>query len=293
MDEQSRHLVRPDGAVIRYRLVRGGGARPVLVLIHGMASNLTRWWEFIERTELSRSWDLLRPDLRGHGESLSRGRVGMEVWCDDLAAILRAEGYDRAVIGGHCLGANLAIFFAARHPDRTAGLILVEPMPREALAGSLKQIQPLKPVAAAIVRIIRAMNRLGIYRRGLPQLDLKTLDVTTREAMAQEGTDAALMKRYGSPLENIRYLPSAVYLQDFLEVSRPLPPLSRIRLPVLILLSTGRFLSDPEIAQKSLAALPDARTVILPARHWIPTECAAEMRREIEQWCHALGGLSP
>lgn len=208
MDEQSRQWVRPDGAVIRYRLVCGAGARPVLVLIHGMASDLTRWWEFVERTDLTQSWDLLRPDLRGHGESLFRGRVGMEVWCDDLAAILRAEGYDRAVIGGHCLGANLAVFCAVRHPARTAGLILVEPMPPEAVVGSLKRVRPLKPVAAAVVRIIRAMNALGIYRRRLPRLDLKTLDVTTLEAMAQEGSPA----------------PSTAFQDPH---SRPDPPLDR------------------------------------------------------------------
>lgn len=293
MPDQSRYQVRPDGTTIHYRLYQGGVKRPVLVLIHGMASNLTRWWEFVERTRLAGSWDLLRLDLRGHGESPFRGPVGMEIWCDDLAAILLAEGVERAVIGGHCLGANLAVFFAVRHPDRTNGLILIEPMPREAVSGSLKRIRPLGPIAAVAVRVIRAVNRLGVYRRRLPKLDLKTLDLMTIEAMAREGSHEAMMKRYASPLEDLRYLPSAIYLQDFLEVVRPLPPLSRVHIPALILLSTGGFLSDPEITQAALSALPRGRTVVLPARHWIPTERAQEMRDEIDRWCDALNRSSP
>lgn len=101
-----RNLRRPDGANLAYGITRGAAARLLLVLIHGVASNMTRWSEFTEQTTLAQTWDLMRLDLRGHAGSLWRGRISMEIWCDDLAAILDAEGYDRAVVGGHCLGAN-------------------------------------------------------------------------------------------------------------------------------------------------------------------------------------------
>src|SRR5450759_470847 len=131
MTEEMRSLRRPDGANLAYGITRGTSPRPLLALIHGLASNMTRWSEFIEQTTLAQTWDLMRLDLRGHAGSLWRGRIGMEIWCDDLAAILDAEGYKRAVVGGHCLGANLAVHFAQRHAQRTQGLVLIEPMPPE------------------------------------------------------------------------------------------------------------------------------------------------------------------
>src|SRR5437773_7958629 len=121
-----------------FRSWRPGGPRPTLVLLHGLASNLTRWSELVAHTSLKAGWDILRPDLRGHGASLDRGRVGMDEWCADLAALLEAERAPRAVVVGHCLGAHVAVEFARRRPDEVAGLVLVEPMPREALRGSLR-----------------------------------------------------------------------------------------------------------------------------------------------------------
>ena len=117
-----RTLTAPDGATIAYRLWQPDRPRRLLVLLHGVASNMTRWSELVARTTLRDSWDLLRLDLRGQGASLHRGRIGMAEWCADLAGILDAEGYARAVVAGHCLGANIALEFGARHPGRASGL---------------------------------------------------------------------------------------------------------------------------------------------------------------------------
>ncbi len=103
-------------APLSYRVIREAKPRRALVLLHGMASNMTRWSEFMEQTRLRDSWDLVAPDLRGNGRSVSRCPLTRELWADDIAAILDAEGYSKAVVAGHCLGANIAIQFAARHP---------------------------------------------------------------------------------------------------------------------------------------------------------------------------------
>ncbi len=133
--EFDRTLITPEGAVVAYRISRGEIPRRLLVLIHGLASNMTRWSEFVERTTLKDSWDILRLDLRGQGRSIWRGRIGMEEWCADLADILRKEGYPRAVVAGHCLGAHIAIWFATRYPERASSLILIEPLLHRAVTG--------------------------------------------------------------------------------------------------------------------------------------------------------------
>ena len=102
---------------------RPGPARRLIVVVHGLASNHACWTEFTSTSRLRESCDLLRVDLRGFGDSISRRRTGFDQWCRDLASILDAERVSRAVIVGHCLGANVAIHFAARHPSRTEGLV--------------------------------------------------------------------------------------------------------------------------------------------------------------------------
>jgi pimeloyl-ACP methyl ester carboxylesterase len=284
--ESARTFRTDDGAVIAYRLARPGAPRRTLVLLHGLASNLTRWSEFVAATRLADSWDILRVDLRGHGGSLWRGRVGMDVWCDDLAALLRAEGVGRAVFVGHCLGANLALWFARREPQRVAGLVLIEPMCRRALAGTLARVAVLRPLLAALALPLRLLAALGVHRRHLAPLDLAELDRAARETMTASG--AFPQARYASPLEDLRSLPAAVYLQDLVAVTGPLPELSAIRAPALALLSAGGTFSDPQTTGRLIAPLPNCRIVRIAAQHWIPTEQPEAMRAAIEDWCDAL-----
>ncbi|HEV8641770.1 MAG TPA: alpha/beta hydrolase [Methylomirabilota bacterium] len=286
--EIARTLLRPDGATLAYRLWRPGRPRRLIVLIHGLASNLTRWAEFVATTRLRESWDLLRLDLRGFGGSLYRGRVGLDEWCRDLAAILDAEGPPRAVLVGHCLGANVALHFAARYPAATLGLVLIEPMFRQALTGSLRRATRLRPLMAALVQLVRGFNTLGLHRRRLETLDLQQLDRDARAAIAAAGPEAFPEARYGSPLEDLKSAPTAVYLAGLLALTEPLPDLSVIRTPALALLSRGGRFGDPAVTARILADLPRCETRMLEARHWIPTECPIEMRQAIEAWCDRL-----
>lgn len=251
---------------------------------------MTRWSEFVARTTLRGSWDLLRLDLRGYGQSARRGRLTMAEWCADLAALLEAEGYPRAVVAGHCLGANIAVELAVRCPGTVAGLALVEPMLRDALTGGMRRIARLRPLFVPAVWLIRALNALGVHRRRLAPLDLEALDRQTRAALAAPGATAALLDQYASPWLDLRSTPTSTYLQSLLAVSGRLPALSRVTSPVLALLSTGSLFSDPEATARLLAALRQGEVVRLDARHWIPTEAPAAMRRAIEGWCAGLDG---
>ena len=287
---ESRHtLTTADRVSLAYRLWRcpTPSRTPPLVLIHGAASNLTRWSEFVEATRLKATCDILRLDLRGHGASPLRGKLSLEIWADDLAAILRHERIDRAIVGGHCLGANVSVVFAARHPAMTAGLVLVEPMLREALTGTLRRLRALAPLFRLAVAIIRLANRLGIYRRRLGELDLRELDREFRARLSAAGGGEALVKRYASPRHDLQIMPSANFLQDLIEVTRPLP-LDRIHAPFLALLSTGRTFADPDITQQLLKPLAQGAIQTLDAKHWIPTEQPEAMRSAIEAWCDRI-----
>lgn len=288
--ESQRQLVTPESTSIVYRRWHAPTSAlvlPPLVLIHGAASNLTRWSEFVEQTQLRESRDILRLDLRGHAQSLYRGRIGLELWSDDIAAILRQEGFDRAIIAGHCLGANTAIMFGARYPQMTASLILLEPILHLALTGQLQRLRPFTSLIKLAIVGIRILNRLGLYRRHIDTLDLRELDREFRARLQAPDGKEALQKRYASPLHDLKIMPSANFLQDLIEVIRPLP-LTEIRAPFLALLSTGRSFADPILTRAALERLPNGIIQTLESKHWIPTEQPQAMRKAIEGWCERI-----
>jgi len=279
-----RALRAADGARLAYCVSAPRQPRGALVLLHGLASNHTRWAEFAASTALRRDWALLRPDLRGQGASVFRGHIDMAQWCADLAALLDQESFASAVLAGHCLGANLALAFAARHPARAAGLVLIEPMPPEALTGTLRYVRALRPLVRLAVPVVRAFNALGLYRRDLRPLDLAQLDRDTRAALALGTQGEAQLAKYASPLADLRSTATGAYLQALLAVTGPLPALERIRAPALALLSRDSHFTDPAITRGALRAIPDCDIAQLPARHWIPTEQPEAMREAIDDW---------
>lgn len=242
--------------------------------MHGLASNATRWWALA--SSLS-GWKLLRPDLRGHAGSHDRGRIGMPEWCADLAALLDAKGCERAVIGGHCLGANIALHFAARYPQRTAGLVLIEPMPREALIGSMRTLFALRFLVKTAAYAARGLNALGIKRRHIEPMDLEKWD----QAAA---TGEIALASFASPLSDLRSTPSAAYFQSICAMFEPLPAPATIHCPALVVLSRNSAMTDPARTRAAMEKLEEVEILELQAEHWIPTEQPEAMRGAIEHW---------
>lgn len=276
-------------AALFYRLWPGAPGAPTLVLLHGFASNSTRWSGFAMATRLRPAWNILCPDLRGHGHSPWRGRLTSAHWLDDVAAILDAERINRAVIGGHCLGANTALRFARRHPARTRALVLIEPLEPAALGGRLGRLRRLRGLLPWLATPVLAANAIGLYRRHLPVLDLAELDRETRARLAATGDAGELTRRYGSVRLDLGYMATAAYLQALAEVVRPLPDLADVVQPALVLLSSGRLFGDRAHTRATLATLPRARLVELDAEHWIPTEQPERMAASIEDWLSTDG----
>jgi proline iminopeptidase len=92
-----------------------------LVLCHGgpgLSDNLEPVARMIEDLAL-----VHRYDQRGSGRSRSSGPFEVSSFIDDLEALRAHWRHDRWVVGGHSWGANLALFYALAHPDRTLGVI--------------------------------------------------------------------------------------------------------------------------------------------------------------------------
>ena len=111
------------GLRLAYRDYAGEG-RPV-VLLHGVASN-ARIWSPVAPL-LTPRFRVLAVDQRGHGQSdkPSSGYDFPSV-VGDVRELIEALGLERPLVAGHSWGGNVALELAARHPERVAGLVLVD-----------------------------------------------------------------------------------------------------------------------------------------------------------------------
>ena len=205
---------------------------------------------------------------------------GMREWCDDLVALLDAERAERAVIVGHCMGANIAAQFAARHPARTEGVVLIEPMPRDALIGSLRVLKHFGFAFAFAGAAALAFNHLGCQRKSLRPMNLEQWD------KAVERGDIPL-DEFASPLSDLRTTPSGGYFLSVAAVFEPLPG-GLLGCPALAMISRNSTMNDPARTRVALEKLGHVEILELDAEHWIPTEQPAAMRAAIEGWLAKL-----
>lgn len=115
-----------DNCNIEFKLrpARRPGAKR-LVLIHSLALDGTIW-DGVAR-ELAGEVELLTYDCRGHGQSERvAGPFSTDLFASDLAELLDHLNWPSAAIAGCSMGGCVAMAFAGRNPERTAGLGLID-----------------------------------------------------------------------------------------------------------------------------------------------------------------------
>ncbi len=102
----------------------GASGRP-LVLLHGLASSSHIW--NLSAPVLAERFTVLALDQRGHGES-ARPDDGYDFdsVSGDLDAFITALDLEAPVLVGHSWGGSVVVHYAASHPDKVAGIVLVD-----------------------------------------------------------------------------------------------------------------------------------------------------------------------
>jgi N-formylmaleamate deformylase len=113
-----------DGVGLHYYRTGRGDKRP-LVLVHGFSDNGLCWARAAH--DLEAEYDVIMPDMRGHGLS-ARVQPADEVdMAADLAGLIRGLGLTRPIVGGHSMGAMVSYEIGVRFPELASALILEDP----------------------------------------------------------------------------------------------------------------------------------------------------------------------
>jgi pimeloyl-ACP methyl ester carboxylesterase len=109
--------------------VRVGGKGPAVVLLHGFGDTGDMWAPLA--AELVRDHTVVVPDLRGMGlSSIPDSGYDKKTQAGDIRAVLAALGIEHSVVIGHDIGTMVAYAYAARYPELTDRLVVMDaPVP--------------------------------------------------------------------------------------------------------------------------------------------------------------------
>ena len=207
----------PGGPTLRYReWGRPDGA--VVLMLHGTGSDGSTWRHVAP--VLGEHFRVIAPDLRGHADSEWPVDYSMELFRDDVVALLDALGVLGAIVVGHSLGGLIAFSVAATHPDLVRMLVLEEMPPPD--AASPPRPLPMHPDPAertdwhAVIAVRRWRNASHPdWWRLANQITAPTLVLAGRRS----DLDHARMKELSSAIPRARYV--ATDLGHDLHTERP------------------------------------------------------------------------
>lgn len=251
---------RTSWGAVRYSVE---GAGPPILLIHGVGARLNNWDDIAGI--LSRSFTVVRYDLRGHGNtSKILGPYSLEMFANDAEELLNHLNITRTHVAGHSLGGMVAITLAANHPRRVDRLAILS-----AAAGRTEEESR------------KVVERIDVIASGIPGDHF-------RNSLSRWFTDEfraanpALMEQYATRSEeNDPACYAAAY--TVLATSEVESVLYRVKSPTLVVTGEFDLGSNPRMARVIHAGITGSELRILPKlRHSILVEAPCEVSRLLE-----------
>jgi 3-oxoadipate enol-lactonase len=229
-----------------------------LILIHGIGASRASFAGLIPF--LRSSFRCISYDLRGHGVSpLPRPPYTLDDLVEDLEALRRELGVERAHFAGHSLGGMIGPAYARKYPQHVLSLGLYSTAAFRTEDDSAK-----------VKAVVSAMRT-----KGIPQVleTLKDRWFTPDFAARQPDVISRRMKQVIDTDPDVFLSVFDIYAET--EMS---PWLHEIRQPCLVLTGEDDGGCNPRLNRQIAAALPKSELVILPAlRHAILLEAPEQV----------------
>jgi pimeloyl-ACP methyl ester carboxylesterase len=253
------------------------GDGDVVLLVHGFPHGRRLWAPAVDALGAlgggAPRWRCVAPDLRGFGDSDSRGPYTMDGHADDLAALCDALGLARPVVVGLSMGGYVALALWRRHASRVRALVLADTR----ATPDDDQVRARRLEHAALVR------REGLGALADVQLG-GALGRTTRERRPDVvASFRALMARCGTVEGMVGALDAMRARPD----STPL--LATIDVPVLVVGGEEDAITRPSEMRALHERIAGSRLVMIPeAGHATCWEQPAAFSRALDTFLASL-----
>ena len=217
--------------------------RPAVLFVHG-AGNDHSVWALQSRYFAHHGFNVLTPDLPGHGRSGGKPLAEVQAIADWLAALLEAARVERATIVGHSLGALAVLEMASRHHARVVRIALLGPgvpMPvSEALLAAARADDP-----GACDMIV-----------GWSHAPARQIGGNPAPGMWMTGNALRLLQRSRPGVLYVDLMACHTYVQG-------LDAAASVRCPSLVVLGSRDLMAPPKSAAALIERLADPRVVTL------------------------------
>ncbi len=120
--QRDEYLIADDTTL---HIIEWGDSGTPIICIHGLTANAFCYQPIAD--ELANEHRVIAYDLRGRGDSdKPEDGYSVPIHAADLAELIDELGLQRPIIIGHSLGALIALYFAAHHPDKLSKLVLID-----------------------------------------------------------------------------------------------------------------------------------------------------------------------
>ncbi len=243
-----------------------------LLFLHGFGNDAHIWDDFAP--VVAPHYRTLALDHRGHGDSdwSDAGRYGYDSLADDVEAVTNELGIERLVLIGHSLGGRVSTLFASRHPERMAGLVLVDIGPELDARGTtrirMEAEQQQNPSFGSIEEYARTVSLL--YPASPPEVVMRLARHGVRQG--EDGRyvlkmDPLLrgMTREGAAEPELREGPTP---EEWWEA------LAKIPCPTLVVRGAASDVLAPDTADRMVDdVLPNGHLAVVPqASHSVMTD---------------------
>lgn len=230
-----------------------------VLLLHGNAESGRVWFGWVPH--LARRYRVVRPDMRGFGDSTPMPRDfpwSLDIIVDDYVSLMRMLGVERFHLVGAKLGGTVARHFAARFPERVRTLVLVGTPP------------PRYDVAARVPALIDEFEKHGVEHWAR-----RTMSGRLGSRFPPEGAEWWMKLMGKTAVSTDVGFVSAIPTSD---ITADLP---RIACPTLVITTEGSGLGSVEQTRTWQQMIPRSTLLALPGDSYHvaasdPDHCAKE-----------------
>jgi pimeloyl-ACP methyl ester carboxylesterase len=117
---QTGKFVNANGIKLYYESFGRGSS---LIFLHGSMGTGKAWKPYVPI--LSNDFNIILPDVRGHGKTVNPSKeIDLHLIADDIAGLIDALKLEKPFLCGWSMGGDVSLDIAMRYPERVSGLIV-------------------------------------------------------------------------------------------------------------------------------------------------------------------------